>query len=178
MVVHLVQRIGILLCIWLMFRRGDCLLIRVHNGLLWLVLRSWRLLVWVNLHNGCRDRRLLWILTGWSSHWGRHLSCAVGLWNDALIIVLYRATRRVRIIVADVFENFIVSLVSCLENCDRSLKFGGLIITGPSRLFEKIVFFTHLCQGALQVEDLFILLLKFLRDSHLLLKWDSFLAVS
>lgn len=78
---------------------------------------------------------------------------------------------------ASVLQPLILARQLRLEDLDGRLQLACLVVRAATSLFQHEVFFADLGQGALQVEDLFLLLVKFLGDCDLLLKGDTLLAV-
>ena len=78
---------------------------------------------------------------------------------------------------ADVFELLVSAFELRFEDLDRGLELARLAVAGARRLLHQVVFFAHLSQRALQVKDLFFLLLEFLGDGDLFFEGDTFLRV-
>lgn len=79
---------------------------------------------------------------------------------------------------ASVLQPLILSRQLRLQDLNGRLQLACLVVRAAARFLQHEIFFANLSQASLQVEDLFLLLIKFLGDGDLLLKGDTLLAVS
>ena len=114
------------------------------------------------LHHGARS-------SAGSADRATDLSGAVGGRDDTFIGVCDDHS----LTITKVLELLVALLQLSLQNLDRGLQFTRLVVRGAARLFQHEVLLANLRQRALQVEDLLLLLLQFLRDRNLLLERDA-----
>lgn len=102
---------------------------------------------------------------------------AVTLRNHALVAVVSSHLASAVAKRLNVFQLLFSASQSRLEDLDGGLQLARLIVTRPRRLFQQVVFFAHLGELAVQIEDLLVLRFEFLHNCDLLFKGNSSLRI-